>query len=251
MNKLNIFLILNIFSSFFVFCACNQNKNEDEPITILLSASYSNPELFSGIMLTDSLLNLRNNATEGQNPHPLLNLLRPNIYQDESGSFFVTPSSFIGFAAAKDTSAITGYLRNSPVLPDSITFEWSHIKEPVVEYGLIAHRQHEISIQLSNEDIESLHIEQEPRSSASGLSGLINVGFDNRLIITLNESGIHKIKELLSQDAILLKTNIGQGNTVISIPAAELKDGIIIMEDITNSDVKSLRKMYPIIMKQE
>jgi hypothetical protein len=250
MKKFKMALILSGFNLLFIACTSCQSKHNDESIMIECSAACSNTELFSSIMHTDSLLNSKIQSTDRmENQHPLLSLLRPNIYQDDSGTFFLAISSFIGYAASRDTAAVTDYLKNSPFLPDSISYEWSLINGPVGEYGLIAHRNHEIKKILSNEDIESISVSQEARST--GLKGLIHAGFTKILTIKLNEPGINKIKELLTTDAILLKMNIGKRSIVISQTADELKQGIMITENITDSFIDSLRQMYPTFMKHE
>jgi len=174
MKSLKILLTLAIVNFLAIACALNQDKNQNEAISIELSATYTNLELFNSIRQTDSLLSpgIHTGGDPGSS-HPLMRLLRPNIYQDDAGSFFLANAVFIGFAAAKDTSAVIGYLKNSPFLPDSIAYEWSLIEEPAPEYGLIAHRPREMKIILLNEDIESISIEQGNMSTASRLKGLM------------------------------------------------------------------------------
>jgi len=71
------------------------------------------------------------------------------------------------------------------------------------------------------------------------------------LRIRLNELGKIKIKELLTTDALLLKTNIGNRTFVDSQPADALKDGILITDNLSKSFLDTVRQMYPTLMDQE
>lgn len=251
MKTINILLIIGFFYFLLISCFNNQKNKKDEALFVELIGTYSNRDLFRSILQTDSLLGISNKSKRDQeNAHPLMNLFRPNIFQDKAGTFFLSTSIFIGFSAPKDTSAIINYLRFSPFIPDSITYEWLLINEPVSEFALIAHKPNEVKILLSNQEIESISVENGNVSSASGLKGLIQAtqGSDKTVKIKLNQLGYTKVSGILSTDAILLKTNFGNRNYEISQPTDEIKDGILISNNITGSFVDSINQMYPSIM---
>jgi SecD/SecF fusion protein len=65
--------------------------------------------------------------------NPLFTVLRPEIYQDQSGQMQYAPGPIVGLAAVKDTARVNQYLRMPEVkaaIPQSMKFLWSVKPEP-------------------------------------------------------------------------------------------------------------------------
>jgi SecD/SecF fusion protein len=59
--------------------------------------------------------------------HPLVSILSPAIYQDQTGQQQLRPGPVAGWAAQKDTAKIAGYLRSAEarsIIPQSMKFLW-------------------------------------------------------------------------------------------------------------------------------
>ena len=65
--------------------------------------------------------------TQFANENPLFAVLRPAIFQDESGKYFPGDGPVVGYVAVKDTGKVEGYLKNEKlksIFPRDIRFMW-------------------------------------------------------------------------------------------------------------------------------
>lgn len=68
-----------------------------------------------------------NNKSALASQHPLMSILSPYIYQDQSGQQQLVPGPIVGLAAQKDTAKVNSYLRSADVksiIPQNMKFLW-------------------------------------------------------------------------------------------------------------------------------
>ncbi|MGZ3864352.1 MAG: hypothetical protein ACXVPN_03885 [Bacteroidia bacterium] len=240
--------------------ACdNTNQRQDNPISLVVTVTCTQLELFPFISQTDSLLSLsteikepiakpdssvdtlslawRLKRKELQNKtkvsHVLLDKLHPIIYSDESGQVFLSESAFLGYSAPTDTNYVLNALLSSTFMPKNIRYEWIELKKGEV-YALCGYGANEKSFSFSNPDVDTIKISRE------------NILSDYFVSVKLKSASLDKIKlRRCVDDGVLIKVSLNNRKFIFSQKLSDLMNsGAILGTEFNRAFVDSLEDHY-------